>query len=90
VSFEENRLVTPRLALYIADGQHASPGDASIVLVTGDLYPDRLRGEIPLSSRVIVDRSNTFACIRQWERWGAARGLPVEKTGESGPVVITW
>ncbi|MDR2130803.1 MAG: ComEC family competence protein [Odoribacteraceae bacterium] len=86
--FKENCLVTPRLTLYIADRQHTAPGKADILLITNNLYPDRLSGEIAASTRVIVDRSNSFACTRGWEEWSKQRGIPIEKTGESGPIVI--
>jgi competence protein ComEC len=88
VWLDENRLVTPRLTLYVADERHTTPGDADIVIVTGNLYPNRLPGGIASSVRVIVDRSNTFSCIRRWEEWGAGQGILIEKTGESGPIII--
>jgi hypothetical protein len=88
VWLEGNRLVTPRHTLYVADAQHTTPGDADIVIVTGNLYPNRLPGGIAPSARVIVDRSNSFTCIRRWEEWGAGQGVLIEKTGESGPIII--
>jgi competence protein ComEC len=88
VRFEGNRLETPRLTLYVADRQHREPGDADVVVITGGVYPDRLRGRIAPSTRVIVDRSNSLSCTRQWEEWGAREGIPVEKTGDLGPVII--
>ncbi|MDR1273699.1 MAG: ComEC family competence protein [Odoribacteraceae bacterium] len=88
IRVEENRLITPRLTLYVADEQYRIPGNADIVVVTGNLYPNRLQGGVVPSVRVIVDRSNSFTCIRRWEEWGARQGIPIEKTGESGPIII--
>jgi competence protein ComEC len=88
LSFEGNRLVTPRLTLYVVDEGHVAPGGADVVVVTGDVYPDRLSGEAPRVARVIVDRSNSFACGRRWEAWGAGRGARVERCSEVGSVIV--
>ncbi|MDR0766338.1 MAG: ComEC family competence protein [Odoribacteraceae bacterium] len=86
--FKNHRLTTPRVTLYIADRKHVYPGKANVILVTGNLYPNRLRGKVPATTRVIVDRSNTFSCARSWERWGEQQGIRVEKTINTGHIVI--
>lgn len=62
---------------------------SGILLITGNVSPQKLlkNKDFPLQA-IYLDASNSFFCIREWEKYCEKHQIPLQKTTESGCIRI--
>lgn len=88
IQFADRRLSSPELSVYLPARGDSLCYPSDIVIITDNLYPGPWIKEGEGIGQIILDRSNSAGCVKNWQSWCSSREILFTFTGDSGNLII--